>query len=75
MTSITDGDGSIEVVATDDISRPPYFGTPENPQNWILQYVAAFAVGSFMQYGGYDGYGWGTYIMYTYGGILSLWSI
>ena len=75
MTSITDDGGNIEVVAPEDISRPPYFGTPENPQDWIQQYVGEFFVGSALLYAGYEGYGWGTYIMYTYGSILQTWSI
>ena len=70
MASVTDEKGQIYVTTLDDIPRPPYFGTPENPQNWIIQYIGAFVVGGLMQYGGSTGYGWGNYIQYAYGTIL-----
>ena len=75
MTSITDESGDIAVVAGEDISRPPYFGTPENPQTFIQQYVGEFVVGGFMQYAGWAGYGWGNYWMQYYGSILMFQSL
>ncbi len=62
MASVTDESGQIEISTVEEIPRPPYFGTPENPQDLVLQYVGAFVVGGLMQYGGYSGYGWGNYI-------------
>ena len=59
---MTDESGTISISTVEDIPRPPYFGTFENPQDVLLQYVGAFVVGSLMQYGGYWGYGWGRYV-------------
>ena len=47
----------------------------ENPQNVWVQYLGAFLVGSMMEFGGVNGWGWGNYVMLTYGGILQMWSI
>ena len=42
----------------EDIVRPPYFGTPENPQDWFKQYYTAFLVGNLIFSNGAAASGW-----------------